>query len=65
MRAEQNIRERLERLVREGEVQRQQIARLILSDKPEDWASARDLMGREKDNAAMIRALDFALGQRP
>lgn len=62
MRTEAQVQERIERLRREQETLRTQIARAVLSDKEEEQCSARDLMDRLRHADVTLRALDWAFG---
>ena len=62
MRSEQQIRERLERLVRENETIRHQAARHLLAPEGKEWRDGQAAIARLEANVATIRALEWALG---
>jgi hypothetical protein len=61
MRTEAQIQDRIARLIRENDTLRQQAARALLSENPNDHRSAEDLMDRARHGEAMARALDWVL----
>jgi hypothetical protein len=59
MREETQVRERLERLLRENETLRQQAARHLLGG---EWLESKAILDRISHNESTWRALDWALG---
>jgi hypothetical protein len=64
MRTEEQLRERIGRLLAEGDTIRKQIARMVLSDHPDERIQLRDMLAGAERVDATIRALDWALGGR-
>jgi len=62
MREEQQIRERIERLLRENETLRAQAARHLLAPEGKEWIEAKVVLDRLAHNDSTLRALDWALG---
>jgi hypothetical protein len=59
VREETQVRERVERLIRENETLRQQAARHLLAN---EWHEAQAILDRISHNESTARALGWALG---
>ena len=64
MRTEEQVREKLQRLLDERDLLSKQAARAVLSEDWDEQEKARGLLDRVRHAEITIRALDWALGNK-